>query len=269
MKQIINTPPARTFRWLGVNGTAAELPQEAGNYTCSVPEGAEQTFVLQENSSLQKVTIEVGPHAVFRLIQIHRNTDDTERFSDIRVNCQESARFEWYRIVLGGNCYDNCSVALSGADSSFTAEIGYRLDGSDRLDVNCEAIHTGRRTRSTIHASGVMSGASAKILRSTIDLQKGCKGAVGNEQEDVLLLDETVENRSVPVILCTEEDVEGNHGTTIGQLDEDLVFYLSTRGIPQEAIYDMMARARIDAVIRRIPDPALQAALLDEKEAAI
>lgn len=269
MKQMINTPPARTFRWLGVNGTAAELPSDAENLAYSAPAGSEQTVVLPENASLQNVTIDIEPHAVFRLIQIHRNTGDDRRFSDIRVNCQESARFEWYRIVLGGNCYDNCSVALSGVDSSFAAEIGYRLDGRDRLDVNCEAIHTGRRTRSTIHASGVMSGASAKILRSTIDLQKGCKGAVGNEQEDVLLLDETVENRSVPVILCTEEDVEGNHGTTIGQLDEDLVFYLSSRGIPQEAVYEMMARARIDAVIRKIPDPALQAALLDEKEAAV
>ncbi len=272
MKQIINTPPARTFRWLGVNGTAAELPSSAENTVCTVPAGSEQILVLPEDVSAQNITVDIEPHALFRLIQIRKDTGSDSRFSDIHVNCQEGSRFEWYRIVLGGTSYDNCSVALSGADSSFAAEIGYRLDGQDLLDVNCEAIHTGRRTNSTIHASGVMSGTSSKILRGTIDLKRGCKGAVGNEQEDVLLLDETVTNRSVPVILCSEEDVEGNHGASIGQLDEDLVFYLESRGIPREAVYEMMAKARIDAVIRKLPESVLAAEFpeyLHKEEAAI
>ena len=155
---------------------------------------------------------------------------------------------------------------LKGDGSSFAAEIGYRLTGHDQLDVNVEAVHLGRKTESAIHASGVMSGESGKILRGTIDLRKGCKGAVGNEIEEVLLLDPGVRNRSVPVILCAEEDVVGNHGATIGRLDEELAFYLQTRGLSREQVEQMMARARLDAVIRKIPDEAVRNRLLNTEE---
>ena len=80
----------------------------------------------------------------------------------------------------------------------------------------------------------------------------------------MLLIDDTVRNRSVPVILCSEEDVVGNHGASIGRLDEDLLFYLQARGIDSEAATELMAKARVDAISRRIPDGQLRAALLKE-----
>ena len=44
-------------------------------------------------------------------------------------------------------------------------------------------------------------------------------------------------NQTIPLILCEEEDVEGNHGATIGKLDEELLFYLESRGIPEAEVY--------------------------------
>ena len=65
--------------------------------------------------------------------------------------------------------------------------------------------------------------------------------------------------RRSPLILCAEEDVEGNHGATIGKLDEDLVFYLESRGMALAEIYRMMAKARINAVLRFVPDEKTKA----------
>ena len=48
--------------------------------------------------------------------------------------------------------------------------------------------------------------------------------------------------------------MEGNHGATIGQLDEELLFYLRSRGLSEEYIYEMLAKARIDAVCSKIPN---------------
>ncbi len=87
----------------------------------------------------------------------------------------------------------------------------------------------------------------------------GLKGAVGNEKEDVLLLSNDVVNQTIPLILCAEEDVEGNHGATIGKLDDELLFYLESRSMNREQIYEMMAMAKVDAVCRKIPDASTQA----------
>ncbi|MCF0135619.1 MAG: SufD family Fe-S cluster assembly protein, partial [Lachnospiraceae bacterium] len=92
------------------------------------------------------------------------------------------------------------------------------------------------------------------IFRGTIDFRRGCSGAKGSENENVLLIDDTVRNQTLPVILCSEEDVEGTHGASIGKLDESLLFYLQTRGLSEDQVYEMMAASRIAAVVALIPD---------------
>ena len=267
MEAVVNKPIANTFGWLHVNGTKIDAPADVETATYKLDENDERT-VVTDLSTASRVTAEVGRNATLRLVQIRRGEGET-CVNDVRVKCAEGARFEWYRVVLGGAAtYDNCSVELAGDGSSFAAEIGYRLGGDDALDVNCEAIHTGKKTESAINASGVLSGRASKLLRGTIDLRNGCKGAIGNELEDVLLMEETVRNRSVPVILCAEEDVVGNHGATIGRLDENVVYYLESRGMARDAIYEMMAQAKLDAVIRKIPDEATRNELLGTEDEA-
>ena len=65
-------------------------------------------------------------------------------------------------------------MTLRGDGSSFLTEYGYRLGGEQKLDVNCEAIHLGKRAESRINASGVLEGRAFKLLRGTIDLRRGC-----------------------------------------------------------------------------------------------
>ena len=258
-KTIVNKPLVNTFGWLGVNGTEIDAPTGGKELSVTVDAGEERTVVLSE-AVPSVLSADVGKNGVLRLIQARLCGGAVT--NDIRVRCGENARFEWYRLVLGGTAsYDNCSVTLQGDGSSFLAEYGYRLGGTQRLDVNCEAIHLGKRTRSDIHTVGVLRDRAFKLFRGVIDLRRGCAGSEGNEIEDVLLMDETVRNQTVPVILCGEEDVAGNHGATIGRLDEDLVYYLASRGMSREEIYELMARARVDAVIARIPDENVRRAL--------
>ena len=267
MEAVVNKPIVNTFGWLHVNGTKIDAPADVETATYKLDENDERT-VVTDLSAASHITAEVGKNATLRLVQIRRGGNET-CVNDLSVQCAEGARFEWYRVVLGGAAtYDNCSVELAGDRSSFAAEIGYRLGGDGALDVNCEAIHTGKKTESAINASGVLSDRASKLLRGTIDLRNGCKGAMGNELEDVLLMDETVRNRSVPVILCAEEDVVGNHGATIGRLDENVVYYLESRGMARDAIYEMMARSKLDAVIRKIPDEATRNELLGTEDEA-
>ena len=81
----------------------------------------------------------------------------------------------------------------------------------------------------------------------------------------MLLLSDQAHNQSIPVILCAEEDVEGDHGATIGQIPEEVIFYLPTRGISEDAIYSLMARSKLEAVIRTLPDEQLKNSLLERE----
>lgn len=211
--------------------------------------------------------VRLGKGAKLRLTQIQRTGSAEVLINDLGAECGAGAQLSLVRLVLDGkSTYDGCSVALIGEQSGFTGDIGYRVTSGARLDMNYEAIHLGKKTTSEMTASGVLADGGFKLFRGTIDLRKGCAGAVGNELENVLMMDDTTHNQTLPVILCGEEDVVGNHGATIGRLDEELIYYLESRGMAREEIYDMMARARVDAVIRKIPDEKTVKALLPEDE---
>ena len=74
----------------------------------------------------------------------------------------------------------------------------------------------------------------------------------------VLLLGDDIVNQTIPLILCAEEDVEGNHGASMGDLDDATLFYLCSRGLSREEAERMVARARIDALNELVADEAVQ-----------
>ena len=113
-----------------------------------------------------------------------------------------------------------------------------------------------------MQANGVLAGRASKTLRGTIDLVRGCKGAEGTENETVLLIDEGVHNKTVPVILCNEDDVAGNHGATIGHIRDEQLFYLASRGLSQEAAERMFASAIVEQAAIDAPDEASRAGVL-------
>ena len=137
-------------------------------------------------------------------------------------------------------------VAGTPMDFTEAKKIGEMLD----MNYNCD--HIERKTDSLIKASGVMKAASIKNSRQTINFIKGCSASKGAESEEVLLLDDDVINKSLPVILCTEEDVEGEHGASIGQPDEDELYYLRSRGLDDETILGMLSSAKILSAAARI-----------------
>ncbi len=193
--------------------------------------------------------------ATLALVQINQVSKDARFLNDIGGVVADDAEFKLYQLILGGkqNYYGTFS-ALEGKRAAFTSDMAYSLLGDDLLDINTVADHTGKKTTCDINVSGVLRDTSKKIFRGTIDFHRGCAGATGNEMENVLLMDDNVRNQTIPVILCDEEDVEGNHGASIGNIDEELMFYMKSRGIDERSIYETMAKAFVDKVVAKIPD---------------
>ena len=97
-----------------------------------------------------------------------------------------------------------------------------------------------------------------KILRGTIDFRRGAKRGVGHESEDVLLFSPHARNRTAPLILCGEEEVEGQHAASIGRLDEAKLYYLRSRGLNDAQARRLMVDARFAPAIEKIPLEALR-----------
>ena len=180
---------------------------------------------------------------------------DFLHINDVGSELGDNAAFELLQIQLGADkIYNGARTELLGESSDFNAAIGYYGRHGQTVDMNFIANHYGKKTTCEMTADGVLQGGAKKIYRGTIDFKNGSAGAIGDEKETVLLLSDDVVNQTIPLILCSEEDVQGNHGATIGKLDDELLFYLCSRGFSEQEAVDMMAKAKIDALCRKIDD---------------
>lgn len=212
-----------------------------------------------------KLHIEKG--AKVRLVQVQLLGNEYTLLNDIGAQCEDGAQFEVLQLFLGSSkTYSGCQADLLGKESHFKADIGYQGKGSQRYDMNYVAVHKGKKTVSEMNADGILDDQAFKLFRGTIDFKNGSSGSKGDEKEDVLLIGDNVVNQTIPLILCAEEDVEGNHGASIGQLDEEMLFYLSSRGMSAESASKMIARARMDAVCQKIGDEQLEKLVQDYLE---
>ncbi|MCR5848321.1 MAG: SufD family Fe-S cluster assembly protein [Lachnospiraceae bacterium] len=167
--------------------------------------------------------------------------------------CNENSALRMTTISLGSSkAYFEGKAELKGDNSMFDSYTAYILNSGQFLDMNYVADHKGKNTEAEIVSSGVLNKGTEKVSRQTVNFISGCAGSKGAESEEVLLLDDDVISKSAPLILCTEEDVEGEHGASIGQPDIDVIFYLKSRGIAIEKIYEMLSFAKIEAALSRI-----------------
>lgn len=216
-------------------------------------------------ASLTQVYAEAG--ARVRLVEVQLLNGGSRCWSAAGVHTQAGAQVELVRVVLGGAVSACGSRAeLAGRASRYELNTIYLGDGGQSLDFNDAAVHTGRETESELHAAGVLSGQSRKILRGTIDFRPGAVRAVGHESEDVLLFSAQTRNRTVPLILCGEEQVEGQHAATAGRLDERMLYYLTSRGLSPSQARRLMVEARYAPTLDRIPDDLLRQEILTNIE---
>lgn len=205
--------------------------------------------------SVVQTKIAAAKNAKIKLVQVQLLGSDFLHLNDIGCELSEKADFEVIQLQLGAQkIYSGVRTELNGDSSIFNTAIAYYGRKKQHIDMNFIANHYGKDTHSVITSDGVLQEGASKIYRGTIDFKNGSSGATGDENETVLLLSDDIVSQSVPLILCSEEDVQGNHGASIGKLDDELLFYLMSRGFSEKDAIDMMAKAKVESLCHLIED---------------
>ena len=187
-------------------------------------------------------------------------SDAVTAVEDSGLVLDEGARVSIRHVVLGGRFVATGLAAdLRGDRSRIDIDTSYLAGGSSQRDFNYVIRHRGNKTVSNMDANGVLTGTAKKCLRGTIDLIHGAKGAEGNERETVLLASRGVENKTIPTILCDEDDVAGNHGATIGHVRPEQLFYSACRGLSQEQIEELFLSAKLEEAAFTAPNDEIRA----------
>lgn len=181
------------------------------------------------------------------------------QIDDTAVVCGERAKVSLTQIELGASHIDaGFHASLEGFQSSFYSDTAYICQENQYLDMNQVVVHKGKKTVCDMKTHGTAKDEATKTYRGTIDMIKGCAGSVGNEIETTLLLSPKAVVKAAPIILCGEEDISAEHGSTIGKLSNEMLFYMNSRGIDQKTAEELLTRAKITAAAVSIEDEGIQ-----------
>ena len=205
--------------------------------------------------SLIKTRVLAKENSKLHLVKVQLFGKESIQLDDSQFIAKDNAEIAFSQIELGGHQLNSgLGVILEGYKSRFRSNLAYICRDFQNLDVNHIVYHCGKKSECSMKVDGSLLDKASKTYRGTIDFKNGCAASKGNEMEEVLLLSPDAVNKSIPVILCDEEDVEGEHGATIGRLSKDILFYMQSRGISEEEAEKILSRAKINAVADLIPD---------------
>ena len=113
-------------------------------------------------------------------------------------------------------------------------------------------VNKGEKSNSNIEIAGALFDQSNKSFKGIIDFLEGSKNAIGYENENCLLFSNTAISKSLPMLLCHEEDVSGTHSVSTGKVDEDKLFYLTSKGIDEEEAKYLIMLGNFNKVLDRV-----------------
>jgi Fe-S cluster assembly scaffold protein SufB len=129
--------------------------------------------------------------------------------------------------------------------------------------------HQGRHSSSEIESKGVLKDKAKKVFRGDLYFQKGAGQSKGSEKEEVLLLDKTVDSDSIPALFSEEDNVEGEHAVSAGQIDEQRLFYLMSRGMSKAEAKQLMVEAAFNPIFDKIPLNDLKGSVINDVKTRI
>ena len=195
---------------------------------------------------------------------MNKNSNNFEAYENI---IESNASINYTIIDIGGkNSITNYYSNILGEKAKNDLKTIYLGAENNIKDLNYIAELRGKQSFIDIDVQGTLSGNAKKNFKGTIDFKKGCKKAKGNENEFCMLLSEKARSIALPMLLCTESDVEGNHSTASGKVDNQELFYIMSRGLSYNEAVKLIVKARFNKILSRIEDEDLRNEIIEKIE---
>lgn len=189
----------------------------------------------------------------------------SNNFLSIENEILEDAKVNSTIIDMGGkhsvsNYYSN----ILGNKANNKLNTIYLGKENQIFDLNYIAELRGEKSNVDFEVQGALKDNSKKHFKGTIDFKRGAKKATGNENEACMLLSDNARSLALPMLLCSEEDVEGNHSTSSGKVGDKELFYIMSRGFDEKSAMKLIVRAKFNKILETIKHQELKNEILYE-----
>ena len=233
--------------------------------------------VIKVDAGASVTLIETGQYGARCNVVLEIDVADTGSFHHIRVQDGQErhmlthifarigadATFKSFTLTAGGTMTRNeCILELVGDNSSVTVAGACLGDDDFHHDDTVFITHDAVNCESRQVFKKVLRNGAVGVFQGKILVKQGAQKTDGYQISQSLLLDEDSQFLAKPELEIYADDVACSHGSTSGAIDEDALFYLRSRGVPESKAVDLLTLSFIAQAIEEIEDPDLAQAIL-------
>jgi len=228
-----------------------------------VEEGASVTYVHEAASPDLKgansmhagiVEIQVMQNASLKFVELQSWGRHVWNFSHERARVERAGNLDWIFGAIGSRITKNFSeLDLAGEGAQGRMSGFYFTDGDQHLDHDTQQNHLAPHCTSDLLFKGALKGKSRSVWQGMIYVAPGAQKTDGYQANRNLVLSDAARADSIPGLEILADDVRCTHGATVGKLEDEPLFYLKSRGIPQAEAEKIVVEGFFDPIFQRIP----------------
>ena len=188
--------------------------------------------------------IHVADGATLTHVRIQTESTDAFHLATIYAAVAAGGTYDSFTLNIGGRiARTEIHTALNGAGAIAHLNGAQLLTGSQHADFTSVVRHAAPKGTSRQTIKNVLAGHSRGVFQGRIEVARGAQGTDGYQMNRALLLSPDAEIDTKPELEIFADDVKCSHGATVGELDADQLFYLRSRGIPDQEARSILVRA--------------------------
>ncbi len=194
-----------------------------------------------------------GPASVIDHYKVQRESREAYHLATLQVYAERASNVSSHSISLGGGLVRNDVNAYLGGEGIECILNGlYLADGRQLVDNHMRVEHAMPHCASHELYKGILDGKARSVFNGLIHVHPGAQKTDAKQSNRNLLLSSDAIANSNPQLEIFADDVRCTHGSTVGQLDDDAVFYLRSRGIGAAAARSILTYAFASDIVERI-----------------
>lgn len=213
----------------------------------------------QVNTALELV---VGDRARVEHARLGREGESALHLSTVMARMGKEAHLHEFALTVGGGITRNqLFLQLAGEGTELAVSGATLLRGRQHVDTTMVVEHAVGGCESRERFKSVLDERARAVFQGKIIVRKGAQKTDAKMTSNALLLSEEAEADNKPELEIFADDVQCGHGATAGALDEDLLFYLKSRGIPQKEAEALLIQSFAGEAIEAVQHDGLREAL--------
>ena len=203
----------------------------------------------------QSIFITAKDNASVEHIRIQSNSENTQNIFNLNINQSKDSNYNFYQYIDGGELTrTNLSVNLNGQNAKCNINSLSISNDKQHVDNNIVVNHNNPNTFSSQFVKSILFDSSSGVFNGRTVVKEDAQKIIAHQTNKNLLLSNTAKMNSNPQLEIYADDVKCSHGSTTGEIDDDSLFYIQSRGIPKSEAVKLIVNGFANEAIKDIPN---------------